>query len=212
MATDAVIEFKYSDGEDLCGLYLAANTHMADFIPAISLLFQQRDAGDEDNRTNWDYLATDVICKLISKHRWAKLLPKDRRDPVGVIHHMVITPRAEVYADKGMEIVECLHVKVTYGGSDEILFDGTLADYAQLEKKQKQQAAVERLRVAIQKAEKYGLVRTKGGQPIECQDGDKLLLVVPYLETYTQSIVVRVELKDGTRKSYMVGPDVAGGF
>ena len=134
MATDSVLEFKFSDGVGLCGLYIRSDTHHQEFIPELKRIFSDADSDIHKGRLNWDYLVTKVVGSLILTDRSVKLLTEDCRNTDLVVYHTVITPQISTdYGDTENSIENVIHVKTKSGNGETVYFDGLLGDCDQLE-------------------------------------------------------------------------------
>ncbi|HHY0551867.1 TPA: hypothetical protein ACVU5P_004186 [Vibrio parahaemolyticus] len=130
MATDSVVEFKFGDGSDLCGLYVKYDTHPETFIPELKELFRKIDDDSHKYRLNWDYMVTEVVGALIRSRRSVKLIAHDCRSTHGVIYHTVLTPQSDSYAHTENPIARVIHVRTAFGGCGDMVFDGLLGDYS----------------------------------------------------------------------------------
>lgn len=131
MATNSILEFKYSDGEDLCGLYIHSDTHANEFIPKLQDLFADVDNDKHKDRLNWDYLATKVIGKIIGMQPKSKLLNANCRQTNSVIYHTVITPIENAYASKKNHINDAIHISICHGGHNPSpIYEGLLSGFS----------------------------------------------------------------------------------
>ncbi|HBN6266156.1 TPA: hypothetical protein L3N15_004137 [Vibrio parahaemolyticus] len=129
MSTDSVVEFKFDDGSDLCGLYIKYDTHPEEFIPELIELFRKVDDSSHDGRLNWDYMVTKVVCSLVRGRNRVRLLAHNNRRVNGVIYHTVLTPQSDSYGSKENPIARVIHIKTSFVGCGEVIFDGLLGDY-----------------------------------------------------------------------------------
>lgn len=130
MATDSVVEFKFGDGSDLCGVYVKSDTHPERFIPELRELFKKMDDDSHKYRLNWDYMVTEVVGALIRSRRSVKLISHDCRSASGVIYHTVLTPQSDDYAYTENPIERVIHIRTVFGGCRDVVFDGLLGDYS----------------------------------------------------------------------------------
>ncbi len=115
MATDALLTVNYSDGKQLCALYIRYDSHPEYLVPEIQEILTDIDNDYNANRLNWDWLAPQMIAKLIINHRNIRIIPYGsfkNFDLGSVIHTTTVQPNAKLYESKNNSIIDA--VKINY--------------------------------------------------------------------------------------------------
>lgn len=115
MSTDAIVEFRYGDGSDLCAIYISHSMHLETFLPELRDIFLAIDRKEKHHRLNWDCMVSHVIAELVTRYHKVRILPPELRDPANVIYHVRIRPLPIPYAYKGNDIDHAIHATVACG-------------------------------------------------------------------------------------------------
>ncbi len=116
MATDSIVNFKYSDGVPLITIYIKSDSHLETFIPLLQKAMDESDT--VSMRRSWDYVVAEIISRLIQSkelHSLIKICHKHYEpEDCNTIYRHVISIKEEYYSKQDNLLTDFVTIESIY--------------------------------------------------------------------------------------------------
>ena len=127
MATDAVIQFKYSDGVHLALIYKRYDSSVKDIIKSLKKYLATT------KNKQWGFIVADIISRFVEDsgdRKGVKMLHKlPSEDDNSFIHFWEIYPKEEDYRNEAIPFEKSVQCKIWAGNKKELIYQGSISDF-----------------------------------------------------------------------------------
>jgi len=131
MATDAVIQFKYSDNVHISAIYKRYDAHPELIVKSLIEYLKQT------KNQQWDFIVADIIARFVFEtpdRKGVKMLyrPPLKRDK-SFIYLWELIPNETDFINTAIPFEKSIHVKVWQKYDNKLLYSGPLCDFKTLD-------------------------------------------------------------------------------
>ena len=130
MATDAVIQFKYSDGVNITSIYKRYESFPEKIIESLKAYLKAT------KNIQWDFIVADIISRFVADSNDRKGIKMLHRAPFeddnSFIYYWEIIPKEEDFMNSSIPFEKSIHVKIWRGNKKELIYNGPISDYQEI--------------------------------------------------------------------------------
>jgi hypothetical protein len=127
MATDAVIQFKYSDDVHLTAIYKRYDSFPEEVISKLKNYLSTT------KNKQWDFLVAEIISKFVFDSVDNKGIKMLYRMPLdedkSFIFLWEIYPKEELYSNESIPFEKSIYVNIWQGNKKKLIYSGSISDF-----------------------------------------------------------------------------------
>lgn len=127
MATDAVIQFKYSDDVHITAIYKRYDSFPEEVIQKLKNYLS------ETKNKQWDFLVAEIISRFVFDSLDNKGVKMLYRMPLegdsSFIFLWEIYPKEELYSNETIPFEKSIYVKIWQGNKEKLIYSGSISDF-----------------------------------------------------------------------------------
>lgn len=127
MATDAVIQFKYSDDVHLTAIYKRYDSFPEEVISKLKNYLSTT------KNKQWDFLVAEIISKFVFDSVDNKGIKMLYRMPLEKDNNFIflweIYPKEEYYSNESIPFEKSIYVNIWQGNKKDLIYSGSISDF-----------------------------------------------------------------------------------
>jgi hypothetical protein len=127
MATDAVIQFKYSDDVHLTAIYKRYDSFPENIIQALKSYLKTT------NNVQWDFMVAEIISRFVEDSDNRKGIKMLYRMPLkkdsSFIYLWEIYPKEDDYGNESIPFDKSICINIWQGNKKKLIYSGSISDF-----------------------------------------------------------------------------------